>query len=182
MLRKDPNAYFREEHRREGLLLRKNTYYRFVSGKYESAALMSESEFTLLCRRDAPVPVLRVDEVRRVWWLFRGVFYWEDDGLTQPEVNALLVERGMLKERRVGRAMDRAAAGRLGAARSRQAIPDDVKVAVWRRDSGHCVRCGSQEDLEYDHIIPHSKGGSDGVRNIQLMCQSCNRAKGAGIA
>lgn len=59
----------------------------------------------------------------------------------------------------------------------RERILDDVKVAVWRRDGGVCARCGSQENLEYDHIIPVSKGGSNTLRNIELLCESCNRKK-----
>ena len=59
----------------------------------------------------------------------------------------------------------------------RQAISDDVKIAVWRRDQGSCVKCGSRENLEYDHIIPVSKGGANTFRNIELLCQSCNRTK-----
>lgn len=65
--------------------------------------------------------------------------------------------------------------------RRRQGIPREVKNAVWRRDRGCCVECGSKEHLEYDHIIPHSKGGSDTERNIQLLCMKCNRAKHAQI-
>jgi len=57
-------------------------------------------------------------------------------------------------------------------------IADDVKREVWRRDGGKCVRCGSRENLEYDHIIPLSKGGSNTVRNIELLCETCNRGKG----
>ncbi len=57
-------------------------------------------------------------------------------------------------------------------------IADDVKREVWRRDKGKCVRCGNRENLEYDHIIPISKGGSNTVRNIELLCESCNRSKG----
>ena len=60
--------------------------------------------------------------------------------------------------------------------RKRQPIPDDVKMFVWQRDGGRCVQCGSQENLEYDHIIPVSKGGSNTARNIQLLCEKCNRS------
>ena len=61
--------------------------------------------------------------------------------------------------------------------KSREPIPEDVKFEVWRRDQGRCVICGSQENLEFDHIIPFSKGGSSTARNIQLLCQNCNRHK-----
>jgi Holliday junction resolvasome RuvABC ATP-dependent DNA helicase subunit len=64
----------------------------------------------------------------------------------------------------------------------RMPIPDDVKMFVWQRDQGRCVKCGSQENLEYDHIIPVSKGGSNTVRNIQLLCEKCNRQKSFNIA
>ena len=56
-------------------------------------------------------------------------------------------------------------------------ISQHVRREVWRRDMGRCVKCGSQERLEYDHIIPFSKGGSNTVRNIELLCESCNRKK-----
>jgi Holliday junction DNA helicase RuvB len=60
---------------------------------------------------------------------------------------------------------------------SRAAIPSEVRREVWRRDGGRCVKCGSRENLEYDHIIPGSKGGSNTARNIELLCEACNRAK-----
>lgn len=56
-------------------------------------------------------------------------------------------------------------------------ISSKVKREVWRRDYGKCVECGSQERLEYDHIIPFSKGGSNTARNIQILCEKCNRKK-----
>ncbi|HZX13435.1 MAG TPA: HNH endonuclease [Thermodesulfobacteriota bacterium] len=52
---------------------------------------------------------------------------------------------------------------------------------VWNRDGGKCVKCGSQEKLEFDHIIPLSKGGSNTARNVQLLCETCNRSKGDSI-
>jgi hypothetical protein len=60
-------------------------------------------------------------------------------------------------------------------------IPPEVKLHVWRRDQGKCIECGSKEKLEYDHIIPISKGGSNTERNVQLLCQTCNRKKAAAI-
>ncbi len=64
----------------------------------------------------------------------------------------------------------------------RTRIPEQVRIEVWRRDSGQCARCGNRERLEYDHIVPISKGGSNTARNIELLCEACNRSKGANIA
>jgi|GEM_PF-5957595 len=63
----------------------------------------------------------------------------------------------------------------------RTRISEEVRITVWRRDQGKCARCGNRENLEYDHIVPVSKGGSNTARNIELLCQNCNRAKGNRI-
>src|SRR5688572_23046345 len=41
----------------------------------------------------------------------------------------------------------------------REAIPATVRDEVWKRDGECCSKCGSQERLEFDHIIPVSMGG-----------------------
>jgi hypothetical protein len=57
-------------------------------------------------------------------------------------------------------------------------IPTNVKLAVWKRDSGKCVKCGSNDNLHFDHIIPYSRGGSSLVaENVQLLCARHNLAK-----
>lgn len=71
--------------------------------------------------------------------------------------------------------------GKSAAKNKREPIPETVKVAVWKRDDGKCVTCGSNKKLEYDHIIPVVKGGSNTARNIQLLCEKCNRTKSAKI-
>ncbi|MBX3387541.1 MAG: HNH endonuclease [Phycisphaeraceae bacterium] len=52
---------------------------------------------------------------------------------------------------------------------------------MWRRDEGRCVRCGSNANLEFDHIIPIAMGGSSTARNLQLLCEPCNRSKGSNL-
>ena len=47
-----------------------------------------------------------------------------------------------------------------------------------------CALCGRdwpqhlESELEWDHIVPTSKGGADSLRNSQLTCPSCNAGKG----
>jgi hypothetical protein len=60
---------------------------------------------------------------------------------------------------------------------SREPIPEEVRFSVWRRDGGKCCKCGSDKKLEFDHIIPFSQNGSNTERNIQLLCEKCNREK-----
>jgi hypothetical protein len=62
--------------------------------------------------------------------------------------------------------------------RSLSNYPTAVKLEVWKRDKGRCVKCGDAENLHFDHDIPYSKGGSSLVaRNIQLLCAKHNLAK-----
>jgi HNH endonuclease len=57
-------------------------------------------------------------------------------------------------------------------------IPSAVKLDVWKRDKGRCVKCGSTENLHFDHDIPYSRGGSSlTAANIQLMCAKHNLEK-----
>ncbi|MDB5296763.1 MAG: hypothetical protein JWO31_2746 [Phycisphaerales bacterium] len=56
-------------------------------------------------------------------------------------------------------------------------VPRDVRQRVWQAYGGKCAECGATEYLEYDHIIPHARGGSSTEANVQLLCRRCNAKK-----
>ncbi len=59
-------------------------------------------------------------------------------------------------------------------------IPFKTKIRVARRDNYTCQICGKHlkdDEIEFDHIIPISKGGSSEEHNIRLTCFTCNRDK-----
>lgn len=63
--------------------------------------------------------------------------------------------------------------------RDTRSIPPDVKSEVWQRDGGRCCQCGDAHYLEFDHVIPLSRGGATSVGNLQILCRRCNLEKGA---
>lgn len=112
-------------------------------------------------------------------WLFQNCLYQVTGTYTDEQVKLLILD-AVDKERRTFERLraefDSEASKEVKQKRGR--IPEEVRVAVWRRDQGRCARCGSRENLEYDHIVPLSKGGSNTVRNIELLCEKCNREEG----
>ena len=115
-------------------------------------------------------------------WIFKGVKYL-CEGTHSPDQQRLLVMEEFDKERRYWEGLRRKfdSPEDQESARTRPRIPESVRIQVWRRDGGKCARCGSREKLEYDHIVPISRGGSNTARNIELLCEQCNRSKGAKI-
>ena len=63
----------------------------------------------------------------------------------------------------------------------REPISERIRNEVWRRDGGKCVECGSVYNLEFDHVIPVAKGGSNTARNLRILCEPCNRRKSDSI-
>jgi hypothetical protein len=180
MLRRDPKGRFLYTDRYRPTKAR---FYQFHSGSSHAEAEWDEKTYLELVEYQEtwPAVVMTDPATNTKWWLFQGVFYYENEGYTNVEVKALALDKRQQRERKIGRAMARVAQGAAAPASARGPIPDDVKTFVWQRDRGQCVRCGSKEKLEFDHIVPIAKGGSNTARNIQLLCETCNRAKGADL-
>ena len=63
-------------------------------------------------------------------------------------------------------------------AQRRRIIPTAVKIEVWKRDGGKCVICGASDELQFDHDLPYSKGGTSiSAENVQLLCARHNLQK-----
>jgi 5-methylcytosine-specific restriction endonuclease McrA len=117
---------------------------------------------------------------RHLWWSDEGLF-WSDAGLAAEDVELLIWDR----QRRQGSRLDRLRKIRAreeDADRARrERIPDEVRAFVWERDDGRCVRCGAEDELQFDHVIPVAKGGGNAIDNVQVLCADCNRQKSDSI-
>jgi len=148
-----------------------------------------ENTYYRVAASDLPVPESPDKSAKRAlakWlWLFRDGIYSTDKPpqLYEPEEVLLRIKSlHFQRDERLRRLREQVAnfeaiETNLGREKSRRPLPDDVKLLVWSRDGGACVKCGSQSELHFDHIIAFARGGSDEAENIQLLCRSCNLAK-----
>lgn len=49
--------------------------------------------------------------------------------------------------------------------------------ALIDRDGFKCGWCGSKDNLEIDHIIPRSLGGTNDLKNLRILCRDCHRPR-----
>ena len=55
------------------------------------------------------------------------------------------------------------------------------KHVLYGEQEGRCGGCGTPFEFrhfEVDHMVPQSRGGTDHLGNLQLLCGHCNRTKG----
>lgn len=133
--------------------------------------------------KESPVSVMTKREWS--WWMYQGHFFKENEArkYTREEAKAVILQKLRKKERSLEWAIAQMneETGSDSDGPGRLAIPEEIKLTVWRRDRGKCVQCGSNKSLEFDHIIPISRGGSSTERNVQLLCEHCNRSKGGNL-
>jgi hypothetical protein len=53
-----------------------------------------------------------------------------------------------------------------------------IRSIVMERDGHACTYCGATNQLEGDHIVPLSRGGSNALTNLATACRPCNLSKG----
>ena len=120
-----------------------------------------------------PVPVRVFEKIRNGIWVYNGLFElidsWQEVSGSRKVFKFRLQLTGdtppLQGSRTVTIEHDRV-------------IPTPVKLEVWKRDKGRCVKCGALKNLHFDHIIPYSLGGSSkSAENIQLLCAEHNLAK-----
>ncbi len=184
MLKKDNNARFHSKYGNLNGSFYTMDYWNFKSGNL-SLRNISVQEYESIMRTQKETPTVITKYISKVWWIFQDEIYWENDTLDAEAVKTLIVATRIRKKQKIERDIEKAKATIDQVARlksdDRQPIPDDVKMFVWQRDKGRCVKCGSNQNLEYDHIIPVSMGGSNTARNLQILCEFCNRSKGGNI-
>lgn len=54
-------------------------------------------------------------------------------------------------------------------------IAQNVRVAVWRRDGGKCVKCGSRDGIDFRYLVPALRGGNGSAGNVRLLCAKCQQ-------
>lgn len=62
--------------------------------------------------------------------------------------------------------------------KKRQPVSERRRFHVLKRDGYTCCICRKAGgELEVDHIVPASRGGSSKMDNLQTLCKPCNRGK-----
>ena len=62
--------------------------------------------------------------------------------------------------------------------------PITKKQKIYNRSNGICYLCGdpvSFSEMTVDHVIPKSKGGGNGIKNLRATHAKCNHDKGDKI-
>ena len=141
-------------------------------GSLTQNGLFKEAAARYTVSGSKPETVRVYEKIKQGIWVFNGTFALTDCWQEESHGRALFKFRLELADEVPTPDSTRRdpSPGRL--------IPPSIKLDVWERDGGRCVECGSADNLHFDHIIPHSKGGSSlVVSNIQLLCARHNLAK-----
>lgn len=148
--------------------------FRLHSGEHHLDCSAERFERLSASQVDRPVQVARKDG--QGWWWYLDRFWWGHEGLTAIDVQSLVLQSDLHRKQRSD-ALAQARSILLGEQRvpdpSSELLSEAATLAVWRRDRGRCVDCGSRESVAFDYIVPILHGGSNTEVNIELRCLSC---------
>jgi hypothetical protein len=150
--------------------------YAVRSGRRIFATRWKQDPIHTIVEAQKTTPVPMIADGRRRLWYFLDRFYWDDDALDVGDIKALILQRQRRLQQRVQTARSLMYAEETGRP-TRIPIPADLRRAVFERDGGRCVECGTNFDLQYDHVLPVALGGATTLANLQLLCADCNRRK-----
>ena len=60
-------------------------------------------------------------------------------------------------------------------------IPPSIRIQALVHYGHRCIYCGAtskDSELQVDHVIPVSKGGTNEIGNLVIACRACNIGKG----
>jgi hypothetical protein len=158
-----------------------NQVLRYPSGRPTQNGRFFEAALAAKTGRQAPDLVRVYEKILRGIWVFTGTFALVDAWIQKASGREVIKFRMELLEEE-DPVHERETVALAETHDQPRVIPTEVKLAVWKRDRGRCVLCGSTANLHFDHIIPYSLGGSSTTaENIQLLCATHNLGKGASI-
>jgi hypothetical protein len=149
--------------------------YRFHSEEHHLDC--SEERFLELRRAQRSSPRKLLTGHGRQWWWYSDRFWWDASRLSAREFASAVREVDLMAALR-RHVADPARIGStdptngLGGQRT---IPEPVRAAVWRRDGGRCVDCGSEDDLSFASTrADEADDGAPSADDLQLLCNLCS--------
>ena len=146
-------------------------------GRYPSGSLTQNGLFAEAARKykegiALPEQVRVYEKIRSGIWVYNGLFelvdFWTEQSDGRKVFKFKLQFGGVDEPHRPVATPEE----------DDRLVPSWVKLEVWKRDKGRCIKCDAHDHLHFDHIIPYSKGGSSkDPANIQILCLRHNLGK-----
>ena len=159
-----PKSVDQPEHTNKGTLTQ--------NGKFFTAAMSYKSG------KQKPELIKVYEKIKTGIWAYNGVFELIDAWIEKSGKRKVFKFKLKITDKSIDEKVNKKIPDLI----HNRIIPSDIKIAVWKRDGGKCVQCGSTDNLHFDHVLPYSKGGTSlKVENIQLLCARHNLMKSAKI-
>lgn len=130
-------------------------------------------------RKNGKFPLVRVYEKLQMGiWNYRGLFELRDYEFISRNGRKVIEFVLTITDQNINAAKEHKHASPAVDLEQTRQIPGKIKLAVFKRDKGQCIQCGSKNNLHFDHILPFSLGGTSlKEENIQLLCARHNIQK-----